>query len=94
MRQNSTVGTANHRHRYFGLTNLYTMKKKPAVPRTIDIDILDYEGVSCRNQSLTLPHPGLSLRLFVSSSLRLFVSSSLRLFVVLPLLDLDRNYRL
>lgn len=47
-------------------------------PRTIDIDILDYEGVSCRTQSLTLPHPGLALRLFV----------------VLPLLDLDRNYRL
>ncbi len=47
-------------------------------PRTIDIDLLDYEGVSCRTQSLTLPHPGLALRLFV----------------VLPLLDLDRNYRL
>ena len=47
-------------------------------PRTIDIDILDYEGVSCRTESLTLPHPGLAFRLFV----------------VLPLLDLDRNFRL
>ncbi len=47
-------------------------------PRTIDIDILDYEGVSCRTRSLTLPHPSLALRLFV----------------VLPLLDLDRNFRL
>ena len=47
-------------------------------PRTIDIDILDYEGVERRTERLALPHPCLALRLFV----------------VLPLLDLDPNYRM
>ena len=47
-------------------------------PRTIDIDILDYEGVERLTERLVLPHPCLALRLFV----------------VQPLLDLDPNYRM
>lgn len=34
-------------------------------PRTIDIDILFYEGVECCDDELTLPHPRISERAFV-----------------------------
>jgi 2-amino-4-hydroxy-6-hydroxymethyldihydropteridine diphosphokinase len=34
-------------------------------PRTIDIDILVYDNVSMITPELTLPHPGLSTRVFV-----------------------------
>ena len=33
--------------------------------RTIDIDILLYEGVTCKTDALTLPHPHISEREFV-----------------------------
>jgi 2-amino-4-hydroxy-6-hydroxymethyldihydropteridine diphosphokinase len=34
-------------------------------PRTIDIDILDYDGVTLEDPGLTLPHPRLTERAFV-----------------------------
>ena len=34
-------------------------------PRTVDIDLLLYEGVSLRTDELTLPHPGITRRAFV-----------------------------
>jgi dihydropteroate synthase/2-amino-4-hydroxy-6-hydroxymethyldihydropteridine diphosphokinase len=34
-------------------------------PREIDLDILDYHGVSLHTPALTLPHPGISARDFV-----------------------------
>lgn len=34
-------------------------------PRTIDIDILVYEGEECSGSDLTLPHPGMFARAFV-----------------------------
>lgn len=34
-------------------------------PRTIDIDILDYDGIALREPGLTLPHPRLTERAFV-----------------------------
>ncbi|HLJ56395.1 MAG TPA: 2-amino-4-hydroxy-6-hydroxymethyldihydropteridine diphosphokinase [Chthonomonadaceae bacterium] len=47
-------------------------------PRTIDIDILDYDGREMRTDRLTLPHPGIAQRAFVAA----------------PLLDLQPDYRL
>ena len=47
-------------------------------PRTLDIDLLTFEGIRCKTETLTLPHPGLTERLFV----------------LLPLLDLEPNFRL
>jgi len=34
-------------------------------PRTLDIDLLDYDGTICCGPELTLPHPRLHLRAFV-----------------------------
>jgi len=34
-------------------------------PRTLDIDLIFYEGVTCRTETLTLPHPYFSKRAFV-----------------------------
>lgn len=34
-------------------------------PRTLDLDLLLYDDVRCRDQRLTLPHPGISERAFV-----------------------------
>ena len=34
-------------------------------PRTLDVDILDYENVASNNSELTLPHPRISERAFV-----------------------------
>ena len=39
-------------------------------PRTIDIDILAYEGRVIRNERLTVPHPALPLRPFFIEMLR------------------------
>jgi 2-amino-4-hydroxy-6-hydroxymethyldihydropteridine diphosphokinase/dihydroneopterin aldolase len=36
----------------------------PKGPRTLDIDILLFEGVNCASAELTLPHPGIHLRRF------------------------------
>jgi 2-amino-4-hydroxy-6-hydroxymethyldihydropteridine diphosphokinase len=47
-------------------------------PRTIDIDILDYDGREIRMDRLTLPHPGIAQRAFVA----------------VPLLELRPDYRL
>lgn len=38
-------------------------------PRTVDIDLLLYEGVSMNNEELTLPHPGILRRAFVMTPL-------------------------
>ena len=38
-------------------------------PRTLDLDILDYEGCICGDPSLTLPHPRLMERDFVVTPL-------------------------
>ncbi|MFP4157149.1 MAG: 2-amino-4-hydroxy-6-hydroxymethyldihydropteridine diphosphokinase [Opitutales bacterium] len=35
-------------------------------PRTIDLDLIDYEGVACQTQRLNLPHPRLAERDFVA----------------------------
>jgi 2-amino-4-hydroxy-6-hydroxymethyldihydropteridine diphosphokinase len=34
-------------------------------PRTLDLDLLSYGGVSCHTRSLTLPHPRMMVRAFV-----------------------------
>lgn len=34
-------------------------------PRTLDIDLLDYDGIVCCSPELTLPHPQLPVRAFV-----------------------------
>jgi 2-amino-4-hydroxy-6-hydroxymethyldihydropteridine diphosphokinase len=34
-------------------------------PRTLDLDLLLYDDVRCRDQRLTLPHPGIAERAFV-----------------------------
>ena len=34
-------------------------------PRTLDLDIIDYHGLIRHSQKLTLPHPGISERIFV-----------------------------
>lgn len=34
-------------------------------PRTLDLDLLLYDRVHCRDQRLTLPHPGIAERAFV-----------------------------
>jgi 2-amino-4-hydroxy-6-hydroxymethyldihydropteridine diphosphokinase len=38
-------------------------------PRTIDVDLLAYEGASVRDETLTLPHPYLLERAFVLAPL-------------------------
>ncbi|MBQ2514127.1 MAG: 2-amino-4-hydroxy-6-hydroxymethyldihydropteridine diphosphokinase [Bacteroidales bacterium] len=38
--------------------------------RTIDLDILDYDGMRYRDERLTLPHPRIAEREFVLTSLR------------------------
>ena len=38
--------------------------------RTIDLDILDYDGMHYRDERLTLPHPRIAEREFVLASLR------------------------
>ena len=38
-------------------------------PRTVDIDLLLYEGVSMNTEELTLPHPGILRRAFVMTPL-------------------------
>ena len=40
------------------------------VPRTIDVDMIDYEGVVSDDPALTLPHPRAAERAFVSGPLR------------------------
>ena len=47
-------------------------------PRTLDIDLLTYEGVTLQTDRLTLPHPGIFKRLFV----------------ILPLLALEPDFRM
>ena len=39
-------------------------------PRTIDLDLIHYEGVTCRTERLNLPHPRLAERDFVTVPLR------------------------
>lgn len=34
-------------------------------PRTLDLDILDYNGLVCESKCLTLPHPRMHLRAFM-----------------------------
>ena len=34
-------------------------------PRTLDLDIIDYQGLIKHSQKLTLPHPGIAERIFV-----------------------------
>ena len=40
------------------------------IPRTIDIDMIDYEGVSMETPELMLPHPRAKDRSFVTEPLR------------------------
>ena len=40
------------------------------IPRTIDIDMIDYEGVTMDDPELTLPHPRAKEREFVMGPLR------------------------
>ena len=40
------------------------------IPRTIDIDMIDYEGVTMDDPELTLPHPRAKKREFVMGPLR------------------------
>ena len=40
------------------------------IPRTIDIDMIDYEGVTMDDPELTLPHPRAKEREFVMNPLR------------------------
>ena len=42
---------------------------EPNAPRTIDLDLLDYDGRLCEEPRLTLPHPRLHLRRFVLAPL-------------------------
>ena len=39
-------------------------------PRTIDIDMIDYEGVVSNDSALTLPHPRARERAFVTTPLK------------------------
>jgi 2-amino-4-hydroxy-6-hydroxymethyldihydropteridine diphosphokinase len=39
-------------------------------PRTIDIDMIDYDGEVCDDPELTLPHPRAAERAFVTEPLR------------------------
>jgi 2-amino-4-hydroxy-6-hydroxymethyldihydropteridine diphosphokinase len=39
-------------------------------PRTIDVDILDYDGAVVNDADLSLPHPGIADRLFVLAPLQ------------------------
>ena len=39
-------------------------------PRTIDIDMIDYEGVVSDDPALTLPHPRARMRAFVTAPLK------------------------
>lgn len=47
-------------------------------PRTLDIDILDYDGLSIVSEQLTIPHPRMKERAFV----------------LMPLADVDPGYRI
>jgi 2-amino-4-hydroxy-6-hydroxymethyldihydropteridine diphosphokinase len=47
-------------------------------PRTLDIDILDYDGLSIVSDQLTIPHPRMKERAFV----------------LMPLADIDPGYRI
>lgn len=47
-------------------------------PRTLDIDILDYDGLSIRSEQLTIPHPRMKERAFV----------------LMPLADIAPGYRI
>ena len=40
------------------------------IPRTIDIDMIDYEGVVMDDPGLTLPHPRAKERAFVMEPLK------------------------
>ncbi len=46
-------------------------RKRPGFksPRTVDIDLLLYEGVTMATEELTLPHPGILRRAFVLAPL-------------------------
>lgn len=46
------------------------MRSAPNAPRTIDLDLLDYEGQVVTTPHLTLPHPRLGERSFVLVPLR------------------------
>jgi 2-amino-4-hydroxy-6-hydroxymethyldihydropteridine diphosphokinase len=43
------------------------IRKQHWGPRTLDLDILDFNGVTMNKQQLTLPHPGIAERSFVLS---------------------------
>ena len=45
--------------------SLGRVREKKNGPRTLDIDILDYQGYVCDHEVLTLPHPLLCERDFV-----------------------------
>lgn len=47
-------------------------------PRTLDIDILDYDGLSIASEQLTIPHPRMKDRAFV----------------LMPLMDVFPDYRI
>lgn len=44
-------------------------RPRPLAPRTLDLDLLLYEGETAETQLLTLPHPRLHLRRFVLAPL-------------------------
>jgi len=46
-------------------SELDRVRTVPNAPRTIDLDLIDYEGKTLSSPSLTLPHPRAHLRHFV-----------------------------
>jgi len=46
-------------------SELDRVRTVPNAPRTIDLDLIDYEGMTLSSPSLTLPHPRAHLRPFV-----------------------------
>jgi 2-amino-4-hydroxy-6-hydroxymethyldihydropteridine diphosphokinase len=54
------------------------VRKERWGPRTLDIDILDYDGLSIHTDKLTIPHPRMKERAFV----------------LMPLIDVAPDYRM
>ena len=58
-------------------TAMGRLRSAPNAPRTLDIDLLDYDGVVVAGPELTLPHPRMAVRSFV----------------LVPLLDVAPDWR-
>jgi 2-amino-4-hydroxy-6-hydroxymethyldihydropteridine diphosphokinase len=57
-------------------------------PRSIDIDVLLYQGLVLRSQALTIPHPRLHLRRFVLQALAALAPELIHPLLQKPMIEL------